>query len=57
MPKGLQVCSLANRGMEVDIFCCPITQELLVDPVAASDGHTVRLSCFPKNESHPWLLV
>lgn len=28
-----------------ETFCCPITQELMVGPVAASDGHTV--SCFP----------
>eukprot|EP01050_Picozoa_sp_SAG11_P010714 SAG11_NODE_1090_length_5918_cov_1.889156_1_plen_1076_part_00 len=28
-------------------FCCPITQELMQDPVVASDGHTcARLDCF-----------
>jgi len=31
----------AGREEYLDAFCCPITHEPLVDPVAASDGHTV----------------
>ena len=47
--------SRAGEVEELEAYCCPITLELLVDPVAASDGHTV--GRFPKLEATPHCLA
>lgn len=46
--KPPEVCSVAHEYPEPEDYLCPITHELMKDPVQASDGHTYERSAIEK---------
>lgn len=39
------------KSQAPEAFCCPITGEIMVDPMVASDGHT-----YERNAIENWLI-